>query len=313
MVKEFDEAAWALQRRPDQRPRQVRSSGSTSSSSTDKRPATTRTLDRGAAAARRSDQVREGAGGSRDKWPTKSRSESTTPADLDRGRRGRGLDRRRLRSLRARGTARRPRLRAGGRRRGVHARSRARSAACCRPTRASRGSSLIEIKPSALPTLAEVQGQGPRRRDPHQGRRGRQGRRPTTMAQAAKANFAAAAKAAGVDVKTTELITRGAALPEVGVSSGGRRRGLRAEGRRDDRPDRHRQRRGRRARQGAAGRRSRKRWPTRKERSATRAQAAARRPVLRRLHDQGARQDDHPLQRGRTEAASHGRRADVTE
>ncbi len=33
-----------------------------------------------------------------------------------------------------------------------------------------------------------------------------------------KANFAAAAKAAGVEVKTTELITRGTALPEVGVN-----------------------------------------------------------------------------------------------
>jgi len=39
-----------------------------------------------------------------------------------------------------------------------------------------------------------------------------------TMAAAAKSNFAAAAKAAGVDVKTTDFITRGTALPEVGVS-----------------------------------------------------------------------------------------------
>ena len=38
------------------------------------------------------------------------------------------------------------------------------------------------------------------------------------MAQAAKGNFAAAAKAAGVDVKTTELIARGTALPEIGVN-----------------------------------------------------------------------------------------------
>ncbi len=34
----------------------------------------------------------------------------------------------------------------------------------------------------------------------------------------AKANFAAAAKAAGVDVKKTEFVTRGTALPDVGVS-----------------------------------------------------------------------------------------------
>lgn len=41
-----------------------------------------------------------------------------------------------------------------------------------------------------------------------------------TMAQsAARGNFAAAAKAAGVEVKTTELITRGTALPEVGINN----------------------------------------------------------------------------------------------
>ncbi len=40
-----------------------------------------------------------------------------------------------------------------------------------------------------------------------------------TMAAAAKTNFAAAAKAAGVEVKSTELITRGTAFAEVGISS----------------------------------------------------------------------------------------------
>lgn len=38
------------------------------------------------------------------------------------------------------------------------------------------------------------------------------------VSQQGKANFAAAAKAAGVDVKKTELVTRGTALPDVGVS-----------------------------------------------------------------------------------------------
>jgi peptidyl-prolyl cis-trans isomerase D len=38
------------------------------------------------------------------------------------------------------------------------------------------------------------------------------------MSQQARGNFAAAAKAAGVDIKTTELITRGTALPEVGTN-----------------------------------------------------------------------------------------------
>jgi hypothetical protein len=40
------------------------------------------------------------------------------------------------------------------------------------------------------------------------------------MAQAAqRGSFAAAAKAAGVEVKTTELVSRGSAYPEVGVST----------------------------------------------------------------------------------------------
>lgn len=38
------------------------------------------------------------------------------------------------------------------------------------------------------------------------------------VSQNGKANFAAAAKAAGVEIKKTDLITRGTALPEVGVS-----------------------------------------------------------------------------------------------
>ncbi len=40
-----------------------------------------------------------------------------------------------------------------------------------------------------------------------------------TLAQAAKGNFAAAAKAAGVVVKNTELVPRGTALPDIGVSA----------------------------------------------------------------------------------------------
>jgi hypothetical protein len=39
------------------------------------------------------------------------------------------------------------------------------------------------------------------------------------MAQAAKTNFAAAARGAGVEVKTTDLVARGAAYPEVGVNT----------------------------------------------------------------------------------------------
>jgi peptidyl-prolyl cis-trans isomerase D len=39
------------------------------------------------------------------------------------------------------------------------------------------------------------------------------------VSQSAKGNFAAAAKSAGVDVKTTEFVPRGTALPDVGVSA----------------------------------------------------------------------------------------------
>jgi peptidyl-prolyl cis-trans isomerase D len=43
--------------------------------------------------------------------------------------------------------------------------------------------------------------------------------RAAVMAQSARANFAAAAKAAGVTVKSTEFIARGSAYPEVGVNA----------------------------------------------------------------------------------------------
>jgi peptidyl-prolyl cis-trans isomerase D len=78
---------------------------------------------------------------------------------------------------------------------------------------------LLEIKPSALPVLADVKD---RVRDDVIRQKAVEvaKTRAATMAQsAAKGNFAAAAKAAGVEVKTTELITRGSAYPEVGVSS----------------------------------------------------------------------------------------------
>ena len=42
--------------------------------------------------------------------------------------------------------------------------------------------------------------------------------RAEAMAKSAGANFAAAAKAAGVEIKTTDLITRGTALPEIGIN-----------------------------------------------------------------------------------------------
>jgi peptidyl-prolyl cis-trans isomerase D len=76
---------------------------------------------------------------------------------------------------------------------------------------------LVEIKPSAVPTLDQVKDKV--RDDVVRLKAVDVAKaKAVTMAQAAKANFAAAAKAAGVDVKTTDLITRGTALPEIGIN-----------------------------------------------------------------------------------------------
>lgn len=76
---------------------------------------------------------------------------------------------------------------------------------------------VTEIKPAALPTLDEVRDKV--REDVIRTNAVDVARqRAETMAKNARGNFAAAAKAAGVEVKTTELITRGTALPEVGIN-----------------------------------------------------------------------------------------------
>jgi len=77
--------------------------------------------------------------------------------------------------------------------------------------------SVVEIKPAAIPTLDEVK---TRVRDDVIRLRAVDvaKARAETMAKSARGNFAAAAKAAGVEVKSTELITRGSALPEIGIN-----------------------------------------------------------------------------------------------
>jgi peptidyl-prolyl cis-trans isomerase D len=79
--------------------------------------------------------------------------------------------------------------------------------------------SLVEIKPAYAPKLDEVKDKV--REDVVKAKAVDVARsRAATMAQAAaKGSFAAAAKAAGVEVKTTDLITRGSAIPEVGTSA----------------------------------------------------------------------------------------------
>lgn len=78
---------------------------------------------------------------------------------------------------------------------------------------------LVEIAPPALPALDAVKDRV--REDVIRAKAVEVARtRAVTLSQAAqRGNFAAAAKAAGVEMKTTELITRGTALPDVGVSS----------------------------------------------------------------------------------------------
>jgi peptidyl-prolyl cis-trans isomerase D len=76
---------------------------------------------------------------------------------------------------------------------------------------------LSEVKPSYLPAIDEVREKV--RTDVTRIKAIELAQaRATTMAQAARNGFAAAARAAGVDVKSTELVTRGVAYPEVGVS-----------------------------------------------------------------------------------------------
>ena len=77
---------------------------------------------------------------------------------------------------------------------------------------------LTDIQAAALPTLEQVKDKV--RDDVIRLKAVDVARqKAATMAQAAKANFAAAAKAAGVEVKATELVARGATLPEIGVSA----------------------------------------------------------------------------------------------
>jgi peptidyl-prolyl cis-trans isomerase D len=74
---------------------------------------------------------------------------------------------------------------------------------------------LVEVKPSALPAMEDVKDKikddvmRTKAVDVAKAR-------AEAMAKAAGSNFAAAAKAAGVEVKTTDLIARGASLPDIG-------------------------------------------------------------------------------------------------
>ena len=76
---------------------------------------------------------------------------------------------------------------------------------------------LVETKPSAVPTLAEVKEKV--REDVIRLKAIDLAKaKADEVARAGRTNFAGAAKAAGVEVKNTELLSRGMALPEVGVN-----------------------------------------------------------------------------------------------
>ena len=77
---------------------------------------------------------------------------------------------------------------------------------------------LTEIKPPYAPKLDEVKAKV--REDVIKKKAVEVAKsKAAAMAQAGRTNFAAAAKATGVEVKSTELVTRGSPIPEVGVSS----------------------------------------------------------------------------------------------
>jgi len=76
---------------------------------------------------------------------------------------------------------------------------------------------LVDVKPSSLPAMEDVKD---KIKDEVMRTKAVEvaKARAEAMAKAAGSNFAAAAKAAGVEVKTTDLITRGTALPDIGIN-----------------------------------------------------------------------------------------------
>jgi len=216
MVKEFDEAAWSLQ--PGQISDLVKSQfGFHIIKVVDKKAATTKTL--AEVRPQLEDQIKlEKAQAEAQKTADALTKEITTPADLDRVAKARGL------TVGDSGLFARDEPLAGiGFAPAVSAQAftmeKDKVSGELRTNTGFTFIALTEIKPPAMPTLAEAKDKV--RDDVIKIKAVDVAKaKAATMAQAAsKGNFAAAAKAAGVEVKSTDFVTRGTPYPEVGVSS----------------------------------------------------------------------------------------------
>ncbi len=227
------------------------------------------------------------------------------PGDLDTVARPRGLDRRRVRFLRRRKN--RSPASAWRRRRPSQAFS-LKDGEVSPAIRTPQGFAFITVtgrQDAYVPKLDEVKARV--REDVLKKKAIDVARQKATevAARLKSGNFEAEAKAAGLEVKTTDLIARGAPVGDAGREPGDRCRRLRAGRRGGQRPDHDRHR-----RRGDQSRRAeepdRRRGRRRQAADEGRADERTPRPLLRLLHEQGARADERPHQQSAPRATYAG-------